>query len=265
MELLYLWIGNYKKIIVNEGFNFSAEIRFDYDRHDQILKVSRNGNYIPDFFNGNMTRKELTKVTNITAIVGQNGTGKSTLLEYIKTFLTRGRLNKDSIAIFKSNDTGKYYIYLPIDDTREIQVVAENIKFITRYVSNLLSIKKVGNKVTAEKPKQINLENTEFIFFSNVFDTKQSEKSLNKLHNISTNFLLANDFERSSYVGHGALAIHRFREVERQINFINSQKRNIPYISYKLPDKLRVSFQSTDADDLEYLGMEMHEVFERKI
>ena len=73
MELVYLWVEDYKNI-KRQGFNFSPRFRCEYDEDKNELTIDENDDYIPDFFGKNI---------NVTAIVGKNGSGKSSLLNLI--------------------------------------------------------------------------------------------------------------------------------------------------------------------------------------
>ena len=70
MELVYLWVEDYKNIH-EQGFNFSPRFRCKYDKDNNELTIEDNKDYIPDFFGENI---------NVTAIVGKNGSGKSSVL-----------------------------------------------------------------------------------------------------------------------------------------------------------------------------------------
>lgn len=74
MELLYVWIHDYKNIH-QQGFNFSSEYHIDYDPDTEQLTIEDNPDYIEDFWG--------ERITNMTAIVGENGAGKSTLIDFI--------------------------------------------------------------------------------------------------------------------------------------------------------------------------------------
>ena len=87
MELVYLWVEKYKNIH-RQGFNFSpkfnCEFKAEYEINEEYeveifkdnyeLTIRDNQDYIPDFFGKNI---------NITAIVGKNGSGKSSILKLI--------------------------------------------------------------------------------------------------------------------------------------------------------------------------------------
>ena len=72
MELVYLWVEEYKNI-KNQGFNFSPRFEFHYDKDSKKLtKVRDESTTYESIFPNNI---------DITAIVGENGNGKSSLLE----------------------------------------------------------------------------------------------------------------------------------------------------------------------------------------
>ncbi len=84
MELVYLWVEDYKNIH-KQGFNFLPryECKFhdEYDEDDKLkddckLEIieKKDDEYIKDFFGENI---------NVTAIVGKNGSGKSSVLNAI--------------------------------------------------------------------------------------------------------------------------------------------------------------------------------------
>jgi len=101
MELVYLWIENYKNIH-KQGFNFSP--RFDckfHDKYDENRKLEDNcklniikkeeDEYIKDFFGENI---------NVTAIVGKNGSGKSSVSEALILGTTKLYQSENEFKIF---------------------------------------------------------------------------------------------------------------------------------------------------------------------
>jgi predicted ATPase len=68
MELVYLWVEDYKNIH-KQGFNFSGRFKCDFDGEN--LTIEENKDYVHIF----------PENINLTAIVGENGSGKSSLFE----------------------------------------------------------------------------------------------------------------------------------------------------------------------------------------
>lgn len=99
MELVYLWIEKYKNI-KEEDFNFSPEFKCEfkavYDENGKLknqcdLIINRKRNYINIF----------PEKINVTAIVGENGSGKSNLIDKIFNF----KVSSDKwICIFNVNN-----------------------------------------------------------------------------------------------------------------------------------------------------------------
>jgi predicted ATP-binding protein involved in virulence len=98
MELVYLWVGKYKNI-ENQGFNFSPRFTCKYENGELTIcdkkKECPKNDYIENFFGNNI---------NITAIVGKNGSGKSSIIEFILDCIL-DKVESQFILIYD-----KYYI-----------------------------------------------------------------------------------------------------------------------------------------------------------
>ena len=115
MELIYIWI-NKGKNIVQQGYNFSMCYSFELhcDNGTYVLSETIKTSHIQNFFD------EEQIITNITAIVGKNGSGKTSLLgelsdlecyprfkeernEYIN-FEEESYESNKKLLVFKKND-----------------------------------------------------------------------------------------------------------------------------------------------------------------
>lgn len=75
MKLLYMWVEDYNNMIKNQSFSISSSYYIDYDIESNELNVSKNRSYIDNFYGNN--------ILDITAIVGKNGVGKTTITRYL--------------------------------------------------------------------------------------------------------------------------------------------------------------------------------------
>jgi len=178
MELLYIWINNYKNI-QNQGFNFSPRWRFDYDAVSGILDIEdRKDAVVEDFFG--------ERIVNVTAIVGENGVGKSNLIEFItKHFNENLQFIRDVFfMVFIKDNT--LFIWHP-----------ENIK-----------IKIIGY------PIQLKIETRAFIIPDNLDETK-----------LDMNGVLGKDFlVQSAYISNSVEGRLRYKEQYYSKNFWDLSK-----------------------------------------
>ena len=89
MELVYLWVEDYKNIR-KQGFDFSRRFECEYDEEKNELTINENKDYV-SIFPDNI---------NITAIVGENGRGKTNI---VKCLGNNFSINKK--IVFFSNGT----------------------------------------------------------------------------------------------------------------------------------------------------------------
>lgn len=90
MELIYLYVQDYKNIR-NQGFNFSSKYTCEYDEIKKELRIDEKNNYIENLFGENI---------NITAIVGENGSGKSNLIKCLGS-----SFSSNKTIVYFMNDT----------------------------------------------------------------------------------------------------------------------------------------------------------------
>jgi len=95
MELVYLWVDSYKNIH-KQGFNFSPRFRCEYDDETKELTIDENDDYIENFFGDNI---------NVTAIVGKNGSGKSSVLKFLRLLATS---NQNGLIVYYNAKEEKF-------------------------------------------------------------------------------------------------------------------------------------------------------------
>jgi ABC-type cobalamin/Fe3+-siderophores transport system ATPase subunit len=110
MELVYLWVEEYKNI-KKQGFNFSPRFKCHYDENTNELTIDENKEY----------ERIFPENINVTAIVGENGSGKSSILELINELSYEDiHIEKDypvsffeliQIIVYYDKIKNKFYIY----------------------------------------------------------------------------------------------------------------------------------------------------------
>jgi ABC-type Mn2+/Zn2+ transport system ATPase subunit len=83
MRLAAIYIEDHEYLFQEpQTINFGGQYFYEFENLDNniIVRTTENEKFIPDFFN--LTELQ-NKVTNLNAIVGQNGAGKSTFLKML--------------------------------------------------------------------------------------------------------------------------------------------------------------------------------------
>lgn len=133
MELVYLWVENYKNIR-NQGFNFSPRFECKFDENTKELTITENKNYVSIF----------PKNINITAIVGENGSGKSSIGgSFITKYFIAAKGDEKNILIFFHNK--KLYTYnttiIEIVNNTNYDKETEPLNDFRKDINNIFQIK----------------------------------------------------------------------------------------------------------------------------
>ncbi|MDN3019057.1 AAA family ATPase [Paenibacillus sp. BSR1-1] len=231
MELLFAWIDDYKTILKKTSLNFSNEFLFSYNHMKNELTINTNPNYIKDFFkipNTSDPDLESSFITNLTAIVGENGVGKSTILNFLKeriggTPFVQEKSEADILVIrTKIGETYSYYVYHA--DLKEPLITNNTTHtFIPKpYPSS--------NDVLFSLAPIVKESDYGLVFFSNVLDGNDEVNNDHQI-NISTNYLTRNMYQKTIFD-------FNIEEINRQISFIIpflTDEKNLEYIPFTLP------------------------------
>ena len=211
MEIKFIWVEEYRNIIQDLNINLyhTGAHRFHYE--SGRLTLSLNDLSLLDFG---------PKVSGITAIAGQNGSGKSSICEVIlnaAATLVNGGFSFEfpfkGILCY-----GNYIFYskqIPLDNAQELQGAGYTI---IAYTDTPLD-----NVPHDLKPEFIKRG---FIYYSNQLDWRSS-MSLMNLSNISTEEFIQSDFRT------GTAILPDFGDNKENPNFIGTYFENQSYRNTK--------------------------------
>ncbi|MEY6553586.1 AAA family ATPase [Bacillus cereus] len=243
MELLYLWVENLQEGLMKEqGFNFDNRYKYQLKQRDNKnfeLYIKPNSNYIENFFQlEEHSLESVANIKNITAVVGQNGAGKSSVVDFLKE-----NFGIDELIDREEEGENERYLYILreyknkrmehyICFSKEMRVDIKPDKGISYFYE-----RRIGSGL----PR--NLKDTTLIYFSNVYDNKEEYIS-EKMLNISTNHLSSSFSRLKSNLIQGEGVNFKFQEVKRQIRFIQVVKKELKQfeLPFKLPDQIDLIF-----------------------
>ena len=216
--------------------NFGGEYLYSFEKIDKSLIISRkkNENYIPNFFN--ISGSEC-RVSLVNAIVGENGVGKSSILDIIR-------------SVF-SNHNGFPYSKV---------VVLVEIEGKTKVLYSTPLFKYFYTKESAEEIEKVNeIESYQSIYYSPHFDLKYNSNydELDK-YDISLDEYIKEDLDeidRKGTNGQGwKYKLHqelKFKNTLRIIEFMNSISFKKVSKHFKLSgyDKVDLIFRDLSSDD----------------
>jgi len=216
MELLYIWIDNFRSI-KQQGFNFGGKYTFSFDCENDKLFCEENSLFIKDFFG--------SKIKNVTALIGKNGSGKSTFLDFIKLNISAdiGGTNLSYLCLFKIEGREEIFIYNSTRKKLKLPKGKEKLFAIApkgRIDGDLASLRYL----------------TAFIFYSPILDFNYNTQY--SQFDISTTNLLRDmklsEFQASSCTLDDLI----LKEVKSQLYFASNYSNILPF---KLPETLIMS------------------------
>lgn len=160
MELLYLWIDRYNNIL-NQGFNFSSEYNIHYDDAKKQISIAQLNKKKLQLFNESFL--------NVTAIIGKNGSGKSSIFSAIKEIFSNDLYHRNKMLVVVKQEDGKLLLVKKEFADKENLVIDKPKSLV---VDDLDKNVKVGTLI-------------DLIFNSNSFSIYDKSKFSNDFYDIS--------------------------------------------------------------------------------
>ncbi|MGV0831980.1 hypothetical protein ACTS9D_07060 [Empedobacter brevis] len=222
MQIVYYYIEELNDI-KQQNVNFGDKYIFKYDPITKELTVEENELYIDNFYGENI---------NITAIIGENGSGKTSLIKNL--------INLNDLLI-----TEQRFILIMKDRENYI------LHFSNLVVKNQTGLKIDENNIEIKFSFDNAIKNTnahipiynkcDVIFYSNVFNNFQNTSLSSEIHNISTEEILSNfTYIKNSDLDYNLHFNYLIKEYLNIIKFFNGTT-NLDNLINK-PDYIYFSF-----------------------
>ena len=271
MELIYLLIEKCHRLGEHKPIEFTGEFNFTLNEYSKekrriSLRIAKNPNHLINYFQSN--------IANITAIIGSNGVGKTTLLEFLRRLLTNSSYTGDKwLAVYKVGDEIK--VVHTLYDTLSVKG-GDN-----KYFHNEWQIDIVFNNTAIEATRlhyggiapqfvklsaDEDLKQTKVIYYSGIFDLKGYPFNLDPPYiDLSTNFLIEEDSEEEEYTlpDKSLLLKHKHKNILRQFKLLELNRQLID-LDLPTPTQINVIFELAqyDASESRDLSVESRRIFE---
>jgi predicted ATPase len=240
LNIKYIYVYKYNNRLKDIDLNFGSKYNYKFV-DDKYIECTEVYNYVQDFYS------EYNCIENLTAIIGKNASGKTTILRAINDIFSDDSSNIEYIIIYAINKQ-TYFAY----NFRDKRIV----KFRNN-IENIESVKLLENQVLQDKIR----EKIKLVYYSGIFDKSSPLNRNDYLIDISTNRLVRDiqfngqysvngeENEDEWYLGldNKMNFIDKFEldEIERKVKFYIKSKENEfmeEHQLFKFPEKLTVMF-----------------------
>lgn len=243
IKLHYIWIEDYR-VFKDQEINFSSEYEFKYDRADgkygSVSFKDNRSEYIEDFFGKNI---------DVTAIVGQNGIGKTSLLRFIQSLkspeipsLKSPEILRTEWAVIYEKDS-KFYITLNINGKKEMTKEKMTKKLMTFDI--ILSENCVLKKWLLDKPSKSifpRKKDIRYIYLTEMFNMSQYTTSIAEVDDLSFAAILYDQTKNGNEEKHVENPVTRYihRINEWQLAFLSNGREFVEQFKIGFPPYLNI-------------------------
>lgn len=230
VKIHFVWIKNFN-CFNNQSFNFSSQYKFNYNPEtNELILSEKNNEYIDNFFGDNI---------DVTAVVGENGTGKTTLLRFIQELRSGDLIETECVIVCENNSKfcAAEYRYnkenkiacIPLE-IRNCENVDNSI--VKRHISSPFNAQRffAGDKIR-------------FIYLTEMFNMTQYTAAIAGGDDLSFASLLHEQTEfafEEEHVNNPVVKyIHRI--TDRQIAFLSNGREFVEQFNFNFPHEVIVS------------------------
>lgn len=208
-ELVGIYIKNMERI---KNVYIHCSYSFGYNLRGRTIDISENQIRIPNYFGPG--------IIGVTAIIGKNGSNKTTLLEHLANILSKKINHRDEFGVLYYSKRSKSFLY---------QISHKNLKSIDKSYK-FETLEKLRTKML-EISDNHSPNPTPVVMISSQFDNRNYHKNRRNLpvyHDLTTNHLFYKDYENydAALNVEDPLSKHRLRQVKRQLNALIAFNQN---------------------------------------
>jgi len=221
MQIAYSYIEEYLNI-KGQGINFGSPFLFETKETaiGYVVTSKPNNGYVPELFR----RQSDNRVDNVSAIVGQNGAGKTNLLHYLMNAIS-GHAEFVNGFVILTDRHGRVNVINHSKKTVTFDFEMEAINYYRDFAA---------------------------IYYNPIYDFQDHQGDFSsRLFNVSSNNLIDEDYREDEYFNEtlDAFSYHKFKNVSRQVRFIISQKNSRIINNYiKIPREITVAIINPKLD-----------------
>ena len=226
MILRYFYIQKYNDITENININLGGKYKFAFDEQKKRLNAVLDDTYISNLY------KKFDVISDISALLGKNGSGKTTVLRIINQIFNR---------FYNRNDTGYIIVY---EGDNQKYYMNTNIKKVLELKDSLTDMCEYRNISDM-------LDGIGLIYYSGIFDKATPFQGNANLIDISTNFDFENFYkENKSTLPESILDEYRLKCLMQELSFLislNTEFKNEIEMKnftplFKTPNQIEISF-----------------------
>lgn len=245
MNLLYIWNEEYgDKVFHKKGFTFTGKYQIIYDAERNTISIRKNKDFVENFWGSN--------IFDISAIVGENGAGKTMLSNYVI----------DSIGYLENTD--KMYDYFIIFEDE----IDNKLKiFITEKYHNMTRISDVKVELCINRPFDVFME-YRIAYVTNALSRNDYQyKKLGYVSDFSLGGLMSNNHRENVEMHYKRVEdsiIHNYYsyEFEKVIKFVfYFAKHNNLTIPFPMPKYIEISLNNYSLN-IEYITKQINSMID---